>query len=208
MKRHFNFFGMTSFILSLSLLFNAFGVIANGNTKAFDKEISAQTLSAISDKLSKNLKAELADNSAVVEINNIEKRKATNASIVINGTAFCVLPKNNNRLPLSFEAKVNTQTQNVDEITYKFVEDESPQFAPTTTEEILIKELMIRIGKDYKTDSIVLALNGYEIVSATNGKQYAGNGEIKIGEVEWSKIKFDVVLDENNAATKIEYKIE
>ncbi len=67
---------------------------------------------------------------------------------------------------------------------------------------------MIRIGTDYKTDSIVLALNGFEIVSATNGKQYAGTGEIKIGEVEWSKIKFDVVLDENNSAAKIGYKIE
>ena len=208
MKRHFSFVGMTSFILAFSLLFNAFGVIANAKPKSFDKEISAQTLSAISERLSKELKAELADNSAVVQISDVEKRQTTKTSIDLSGTAFCVLANENNRLPISFEAKINAQTQTIEDVTYKFVEDNSPQFAPTSVEEILIKELMKQVGKDYKTDSIVLALNDFEVVSATDGKAYAGTGEIKIGEVEWSKIKFDVVLDEDNSATKIKYQIE
>lgn len=72
----------------------------------------------------------------------------------------------------------------------------------------MIKELIKKIGKDYKTDDIVFALNGFEMVSATDGKQYADTGEIKIGEVEWSKLKFDVVLSDDNSATKIEYRIE
>lgn len=108
MKRNFNFLGMTSFILSFSLILNAVGAVAYGSKKTSHKEISAQTLLAISEQLSKDLKTELADSSAVVQINNVEKRLATTAAIDLSGTAFCVVANDdNNRFPISFEAKIN-----------------------------------------------------------------------------------------------------
>ncbi len=40
-------------------------------------------------------------------------------------------------------------------------------------------------------------------------KQFAGIGEVRIGDFVWHKIKFDVVLDtENKLATKVVYKVE
>lgn len=71
-----------------------------------------------------------------------------------------------------------------------------------------MKELMKKISADYKTDSIVIAIDGFEVLQSADGNIYKGIGEIKIGEVEWSKINFDVLLDTANKKAKIKYDIK
>jgi hypothetical protein len=79
----------------------------------------------------------------------------------------------------------------------------------TTNEEILMKELMKKISQDYKTTNITIAIDGFEQERISIDKnEFKGKGEVKIGEVEWNTISFDVVLDEDKNPTKIEYKIQ
>ena len=191
----------TVLILVFTFIFTTF-------VQANDKKVSQRTLSAISDKLSSELKARFADDSVTVQINEIEKIKETKNSINLDGAAFCILANDsNNRLPISFEAEINAQTDDLIDVSYKLIED-SPNFAPTTTEDFLMKELMEKIGKDNNTTAIVIAIDGFELISESNGREFLGTGEIKIGENGWSKMKFDVVLNDANEATKIIYDIK
>lgn len=191
-----------------TILILVFTFIFTTLVEANDKQVSQRTLSAISDKLSSELKARFADDSATVQINEIEKIKETKNSINFDGEAFCILANDsNNRMPISFEAEINPQTDDLIDVTYKIIED-APNFAPTTTEDFLMKELMKKVGKDNNTTAIVIAIDGFELISESNGREFLGTGEIKIGEDGWSKIKFDVVLNEANEATKIIYEIK
>jgi hypothetical protein len=207
MKRQNKKFGLKSFILAVTLLFGSIAASANNPDVASAKGVSEQTLSAIASNLSKKLQADLADSSVTVRINDIEKQQSANNLTDIKGTAFCLLKSESNQLPIRFEAKINARTHNVADINYSFVEENS-EFAPTSTEEILMKELMKKVSQDYKTDSVVISIDDFEIVQAAGGKAYKGVGEIKIGEVEWSKIDFDVMLDGENKPAKIKYDIK
>lgn len=191
----------TVLILVFTFIFTTF-------VEATDKKVSQRTLSAISDKLSSELKARFADDSVTVQINEIEKRKETENSINLDGAAFCILANDtNNRLPISFEAEINAQTDDLIDVSYKLIED-APNFMPTTTEDFLMKELMKKVGKNQNTTAIVIAIDGFELISESNGREFLGTGEIKIGETGWSKIKFNVVLNDANEATKVIYEIK
>ncbi|HEY0427826.1 MAG TPA: hypothetical protein VGC76_08585 [Pyrinomonadaceae bacterium] len=207
MKGQNKFFALQSFILAVTIIFGAAAVSAKKLDVASSKGISEQAMSSIVTKLSKKLQIDLADNSVTVKISDIEKHQSTKNEIDFKGTAYCVVKSENNQLPLTFEAKINPRTQSVADVNYNFVEETS-DFAPTTTEEILMQELMKKLSKDYKTDSVVISIDGFDTFSSAGGKQYSGVGEVKIGEVEWSKINFDVVLDENNKPAKIKYDIK
>ena len=209
MKELNKFLGLKSFILTVTLLFSAIAASANNLDVAAAKGVSAQTISAIAANLSKKLQTDLADNSVSVKINDIEKQQLSKTIVDFKGTASCLLKSENNQLPIRFEAKINPQTQKIADINYSFVEESAEaEFAPTTTEEILMKELMKKVSKDYKTDSIVISIDGFEVVPTADGQGYKGIGEIKIGEVEWSKIDFDVVLGIDNKPAKIKYDIK
>ena len=207
MKRQIRFFGLNGFILATAMLFSSASAFANNSDIASAKGISDRTISAIAGNLSKKLRADLADSSVTVKISDIEKQQLSKNLVDLKGSAYCVLKSENNQLPIRFEAKINPQTQDVSDINYSFV-DENAEFAPTTTEEILMKELMKKVSVDYKTASIVIAIDGFELVPSADGKAFKGNGEIKIGEVEWSKINFDVVLDDENKPAQIKYDIK
>lgn len=200
-------FALRSLILTVTFLFSSIAVSANNLDVASAKGVSEKTLSAIAANLSKKLQADLADSSVKVKINGIEKQELSKTIVDLKGTAFCLLQSENNQLPIRFEAKINARTQEIADINYSFVE-ENAEFAPTTTEEILMKELMKQVSADYKTESVVIAIDGFEIVQSADGKEYKGIGEIKIGEVEWSKINFDVVLGLDNKPAKIKYDIK
>ncbi len=56
---------------------------------------------------------------------------------------------------------------------------------------------------------MTVVIDGFETTDVTNSqKELKGIGEIKIGEVEWNKIKFNVVLNADKKATKIIYDIK
>jgi len=141
-----------------------------------------------------------------VKIENVEETRLANNLIEVRGKAFCILPADNTQLPINFEAKLDAAKMSVADVQYVFVESD---YAPNADEEILMKELMKQISRDYKTEQITIAIDGFETNKAANNqKNLKGIGEIKIGEVEWNKINFDVVLGADKKATKIVYHIK
>jgi len=193
-------------ILLTILLSFGVNVFANYNDVYTPKRNSILDYSMIENDLSKKLKVDLAENNLRIRFGDVEEIRITNNLVEIKGQAFCVLPAENTQLPISFEAKVNPVRKTVADVQYKFVES---NYASSADEEILMRELMKQISRDYKTDQITIAIDGFEATDATNSqKELKGIGEIKIGEVEWNKIKFDVVLNADKKATKIIYDIK
>jgi hypothetical protein len=207
MKGLNKFFALRNFILAFTIFFSSVAAFAGDLDVAAAKGISEQTISAITGNLSKKLQTDLADNSVKVKINDIEKQQLSKTVHDFKGTAVAVVENDNNQLPIRFEVKLNPRTQSVSEVNYTFVEENS-DFAPTSTEEILMQEIMKKVSVDYKTDSVVIAIDGFETIQFGDQKMFKGNGEIKIGEVEWSKISFDVVLGSDNKPAKIKYDIK
>ncbi len=193
-------------ILLTILLSFVVNVFANNNDVYTPKRNSILDYSMIENDLSKKLKVDLAENNLKIKFGDVEEIRITNNLVEIRGQAFCVLPAENTQLPISFEAKVNPVRKTVADVQYKFVESNN---APSADEEILMRELMKQISRDYKTDQITIAIDGFETTNVANSqKGLRGIGEIKIGEVEWNKIKFDVVLNADKKATKIIYDIK
>ena len=194
----FNILMTVFFSLALNLLAAPADVVKPKSNVALDYLL-------IADNLSEKLKADLAEQNVKIKFGSVEQNVIANNLVEIKGQAFCVLPNENTQLPINFEARVNPVKKVVADVQYKFVESD---YAPSAVEEILIHELMKQISRDYKTDQITIAIDGFETTEAANSqKNLKGNGEIKIGEVEWSKIKFDVVLNTEKKATKIIYDI-
>jgi hypothetical protein len=156
--------------------------------------------------LTKKLKADLVQEKILVKLGNIEQTAVSNNEIKLQGDATCILPTEKTQLPIRFEAKFNRAGQVIDDVQYTFVES---QYAPVSEEEVLMKEIMKQISRDYKTREIVIALDNFEGSDSLENKvQYKGAGEVKIGEIGWSRINFNVVLNSDKTAAKIEYKIQ
>lgn len=207
MNKQINFHALKSFVLAIVFL-TAFSNVF-GASSAADK----MARSLVINNLSARLKTDLAQTDVLVKLANVEQRELSKGAIEIKGDAFCVLNTTKNQLPIRFEAKINVASKSVSSIKYDFVNDReiaaSADYAPTMTEEILSKELMKKISRDYKTDNIVIALDGVENERNSVGeKQFSGVGEVRIGDFVWNKIKFSVVLDENGRAKKIAYDVD
>ena len=205
MNKQNKFFGFKGFLLAI-ICFLAFSnaFAAFSTNKNSDYSIVVKSLSL-------KLQNDLADTSAVVKLTNVNEYKVSKSQTGIKGDAVCVLTAQNNQLPIRFDVKVDTGKQIISDIVYNFVNVENaPEFTATSTNEVLIKELMKQISKDYKTDNIVIAIDGFEDISKLNNrKEFTGIGEVRIGDFVWKKIKFDVVIgDKNQPGSKIFYKLE
>lgn len=196
-----NFYSIAKINLALAFtLVFAFSATANA------AKASARNISLVVSDLAQKLKVDLAESNLQVKLGNVKENKLAANVIEVKGQAFCVLPADKTQLPISFTAKVNTAAQTVADVQYAFVEN---SFAPPAEEEILMKELMKKISADYKTDQITIAIDGFETFDAANNqKNLKGIGEVKIGEVEWNKINFDVIFGADRKATKIVYNIK
>ena len=193
----YNKFSLTNFLLIIVL--SASAVFA-GKLTADNKNVVL-----VGQNLSAKLKTDLAAENLSIKFTNVEETVLSNSQILLKGDAFAVLPSENTELPIKFEAKVNTSEEIVNDVAYNFVES---SYVPTTDEEFLMKNLLQKIAADYKTENVVIAIDGFETQDLTNKKEYKGLAEIRVGDLEWKKIDFDVVLNGTNAAEKIEYKIK
>jgi hypothetical protein len=190
-----------------SFALNSFAANTGSKDVVMPKSHATLNYSVLVNDLSQKLKVDLSENNLKVSIKTVEESRLANNLVEIKGQAFCVLPNDNTQLPINFEAKFDVAKQSVADVKYVFVE--SPSVAPEADEEILMRELMKQVSRDYKTDQITIAIDGFEANKAANNQSnLKGMGEIKIGEVEWNKINFDVVLDADKKATKIVYSIK
>lgn len=208
MKNTVSVYTLKKVVWSSVICILAFSSVFAANTKDVVKvNLNAKrTSSLVVENLTKILKADLVQENLSLQIANIEQTGISNNEVKLSGEATCILPIEKTQLPIKFEATVNLTKQSIDDLHYTFVESE---YAPTSEEEILMKELMKQISRDYKTQEIVIAIDNFESSSATDNKtQYKGVGEVRIGEFEWSKINFDVVLGSEKSASKVLYKLQ
>jgi hypothetical protein len=208
MKNQYGFRKINFLILSLIAL-AIFSVQAKPNDSINVSLKIDRYRSAIVQKLTEKLRVDLADNNVEVKLNNVQNNEISKSQIDFDGNALAVVKNDKTELPFQFNAKVNLTNQSVEEINYKFVEA-TPEFEPSMVEGSLMKELMAQISNDYKTTNIVIAIDGFEAAKITsNETKYEGIGEVRIGDFDWRKVKFNVVLDsQNQTATKISYEVQ
>ena len=150
---------------------------------------------------SDRLKAELLTENVTVKFTKVQQNELSNSEIYLIGDALAVLPTEKTELPIKFKAEVNPVEEVVSDVEYAFVESD---YAPTTDEEVLMKHLLKKIAADYKTENVVIAIDGFETNQASgNQKEFKGIGEVRVGEFEWKRIDFDVVLNNENQASKV-----
>jgi hypothetical protein len=203
MNKHSSLLAFRSLLIAF-ICFSAF-------SSAFASADKQQIQSLIVSNLQKKLKTDLANDAVSVKLNTVEEYKISKNKIGLKGNGFCLMCGENDSLPMTFDVKVNSNNLSVIEIRYDFDElTSASEYAPSSDEEILMKELMGKISKDYKTENVVLAIDGMENVSnVTNQKEFTGIGEVRIGTLVWNKIKFDVVFDNaTNKAVKVLYKVD
>ena len=188
-----------------SLLILIICLISSSSAFAFSNE--NQLL--VTQNLSRKLQSDLASDNVTVKLNNVKEYKISKSEIGLKGDATCILADSAEQLPIQFELKVDAVKQTVSDIRYDFIE-KSSAYAPSSTEEVLMKEIMTKISSDYKTRNIVIAIDTFENVgNAANEKKFLGVGEVRIGDMVWNKIKFDVSLDsQTQKASKVIYKVE
>ena len=185
-------------------------VIAGFSVQAAQASVKTDRYkNAIIQKLTEKLRVDLSDNNVEVKLNDVRDNEISKSRIEFDGQALAVVRNDKTELPFQFTAKVNPNSRSVENVDYKFVEAES-EFAPSMAEDSLMKGLMAQISKDHATTNIVIAIDGFDAARLTSAEtKYEGTGEVRIGDFEWHKIKFNVVLDaQSQSATRISYEIQ
>ena len=185
----------------LVLIFSASTLF--GANLAADKD---KALSLLQQNLSNRLKAELLTENVTVKFTKVQQNELSNSEIYLIGDGLAVLPTEKTELPIKFKAEVNPVEEVVSDVEYTFVESD---YAPTTDEEVLMKHLLKKIAADYKTENVVIAIDAFETNQASGDqKEFKGIGEVRVGEFEWKRIDFDVVLNNENQASKVAYQLK
>jgi hypothetical protein len=208
MKNQSGFRKLNIIILSLTVL-AVLAVQVKPNEPATASLKIDRYKNGIIQKLTEKLRTDLADKTVEVKLNAVQDNEISKSQIEFDGHALAIVKADKTELPFEFTAKVNLNNQSVEDVNYKFVETAS-EFAPSMAEDSLMKELMVQISKDYKTTNIVISIDGFDTARLTsNATKYDGFGEVRIGDLEWRKIKFNVVLDaQNQTAMKILYDVQ
>lgn len=208
MKTRFELFAFRSLTLLVICLLSTFFLYSKNKDAdvVFPKNVSSKTLSIAAENLAKRLRQDLVTENVKIKFKNVTQYPISKSQIGLKGKGFCILTKENNQLPIRFDVKFDNLRKDVLEIKYDFLQpEEASEFAPTATEETLTKELMKQISLDFKTQDIVVAIDGFEKIE---GEKILGKGEVRVSGM-WKKIKFDVSLDEmKGQAKKVIYKLE
>ena len=197
MNKQMKFFSFNSFlIVVVCLMFSSSAFALSKNNHLL-----------IAQNLSEKLQNDLGSKDVRVKLNKVKEYKISKSEIKLSGDAVCLLTTDNRELPILFNVKLDTVNQSITEVKYDFV---AADYNPNANEEVLMKILMSKISRDYKTENIVIAIDAVENIASSDGEnKFLGVGEIRVGDLVWNRIKFDVVLDEKTQkANKIVYKIE
>lgn len=196
-------------LVKLNLLIIILALVAAASIQANGAVKADRYKSAIVQKLTEKLRADLSDNTVQIKLNDVRDREISASRVDFDGKALAVVVDDKTALPLEFTAQVNISSHNIEDVSYKFVEAAS-EFAPAAIEFNLMEDLMAQIRKDYNTTNIVIAIDGYDASQIAPGlTKYEGIGEVRIGDLEWRKINFNVVLNAQDAnATQVLYEFQ
>lgn len=145
-----------------------------------------------------------------LELTNIRQNSLNSKTVKIEGEGVAIF-QDEERLPLQFSFSTNQDGVSVANLQYEFIASEAPVIdegfssSPDKIESALMREIMNQVHRDYKTTNIVIAIDDYQ---KTDGNNFKGSGEIRLGDMVWRQIDFNVTLDERNEkAKKIIYKL-
>lgn len=205
--KHHNIFGKVNLIILVLFAFASLTVQANDRVIA--KYEIDQYKNVIVQKLTEKLRVDLSDNNVEVKLNNVQDSGISKSRIEFDGKALAVVKNDVTELPLQFTAQINTSNRSVEDISYKFVEAES-EFAPSLAEDNLMRELMTQISKDHKTTNIVISIDKFDSArNSANQMHYQGVGEVRIGDFEWRRIEFNVIVNaQDQTAEKVLYNLQ
>lgn len=196
-------------LIKLNLIIVILAIIAAVSIQASGAVKADRYKSAIVQELTQKLRADLADQTVQVKLSDVRGSEISQSRVGFDGQALAVVVEDKTALPLEFSARINTSNHNIEDVSYRFVEAVS-EFAPAAVEYNLMEDLMAKMSKDYNTTNIVIAIDGYEASQiAPNLTKYEGIGEVRIGDLEWRKINFNVVLDSQSAnPTQVLYEFQ
>lgn len=190
------------FVVVVSILILTVSAAFASNSRSAKEKAVAM----IAKNLSAKLKAELAQENLKLNLTNIKTKALSKNEMLLTGSANCLLEADKTELPMTFEARFDVSKQALEDVSYAFVESAESEFAPGNDEEFLMQNLLKQISRDYKTENVVIAIDGFDSNQISAGqKEFRGSAEVRIGQVEWKKIDFDVVRNKENAPVKISY---
>lgn len=176
-------------------------------------KLSAREVYSIAEKvLTKKMETDLVLNGVKVKFSKVESYTLPNSTIGLRGEGNCQLGAEDNPLPIHFDVKINAANRSATEVNYNFVEaSETNESAMSEVETVVTHSLMEKIKADYKVENIVIALDYVNEASSSvsTEKTLTGAGEIRLGDMVWKKITFDVIVDnQNTSAAKVKYQIQ
>jgi hypothetical protein len=201
--------------LKLSLLFFllTFGAMT---LPASAKDTSAtallgadETYSIAAKGLARKMETDLVLNNIKVKFAKVERYAISKSQIGIRGEGSCQLSAEDNALPINFDVKINVNNRNVADVAYSFVdaEETGATEALSENETFVTRQLMEKIKADFKTENIVVAIDYLNENLSDGAKILTGAGEVRLGDMVWKKISFEVVADNANGAA-VKYQIQ
>jgi hypothetical protein len=168
--------------------------------------------------LVKKMETDLVLSDIKVKFAQVERYAVSKSQIGLRGAGTCQLSGEKTELPIQFDVKINASSKNVTDIQYNFVDaeaaaaDDDPAATTMTEDENFVtRQLLEKIKADFKTENIVLAIDFLNDKETSNAaKMFTGEGEIRLGDLVWKKISFEVVpnVRNSNAAAQVSYKIQ
>lgn len=182
---------------------------ANSNDVSGTPILSAdETYTIAARSLAKKMESDLVLSNIKVKFAKVERYAVSKSQIGIRGAGSCQLGAEDNALPINFDVKINVNNRNVADIRYNFVEaEETESNSLSENESFVTRQLLEKIKVDFKTENIVVAIDYLNDENLSNGaKAFKGGGEVRLGDMVWKKISFEIVAEGENQVVK--YKIQ
>ncbi|HEX9960345.1 MAG TPA: hypothetical protein VGB00_05405 [Pyrinomonadaceae bacterium] len=210
-NKYFN--SLKILFLFLFFVFGAASASAKTNDVSGNAILSAdETYSIAAKGLVKKMETDLVLTDIKVKFVKVERYAISNRQIGIRGEGSCQLGAEDNALPINFDVKINVNNRNIADVAYNFVETEETSESNTLSENetFVTRQLLEKIKSDFKTENIVVAIDYLNDKNLDNGaKAFTGAGEIRLGDMVWKKISFEVVGNiENQNGAAVKYKIQ
>jgi hypothetical protein len=210
-NKYFN--SLKILFLFFLFVFGAASASAKTNDVSGNAILSAdETYSIAAKGLVKKMETDLVLTDIKVKFVKVERYAVSNRQVGIRGEGSCQLGAEDNALPINFDVKINVNNRNIADIAYNFVEAEETSEANSLSENetYVTRQLLEKIKSDFKTENIVVAIDYLNDKNLENGaKAFTGAGEIRLGDMVWKKISFEIVgntENQNGAAVKYQYK--
>lgn len=161
--------------------------------------------------LSEKVQTDLANPNASVVFEDINQYQVSNSQIGIKGSGICLLKSDVEQLPINFDVKINVKNFSVANIEYSFVNSSTSveTVATAAMEEAVTLDLLKSVAAEYKTDNVVIALDGLSKQKNAAGENFlSGTGEARIGDFEWRKIQVEAQMDDKGIIKSVAYKIQ